>query len=99
MRRWGRISDGCHILWTNNVNEKEAKKILSKYDLEFSIKARVIKLDELIDGSTAKGYLEAVEKAKGLAEVIREFDVNHSKMCWCGCRVMRQALAKWEKDK
>jgi len=53
-----------------------------------------------LDGK-AKGYLEAIEKAKGLEEVIKKF----IEFCVCETesdqfsKEAKEALAKWEEEK
>jgi hypothetical protein len=88
------------------MREVKAREILSKYDLDFSIKARVMKLDGIIDGSQAKGYLEAIEKAKmladGLSKIERECSENDAGgvgHCHCSCAQAGEILAKWEVER
>ena len=52
----------------------------------------------------AKGYLEAIEKAKGLWEALMDIGVEPDHECKCKCAEhgvdhAREAIAKWEKTK
>lgn len=50
----------------------------------------------------ATGYLEAIEKAKGLESVIKKYTQPHNQKevkCRSCYLNMREAFAKWEKEK
>jgi len=68
------------------MNEKEAREILSFGSCETdSICCR------------ARGYLEAIEKAKGLEEVLRF--IYESDQGPIFDRVAKEAISKWEAEK
>lgn len=81
------------------MNEKEALEIVDAKD-------GLIRCDCLTKNAhsgfhEAKGYLEAIEKAKVLEEAL-QYSCSHSSLhCDGSCErdVRQQALAKWEKEK
>ena len=78
------------------MNEKEAIEILKPFEVYYQFPHF-----EMGQMFTAKGYLEAIEKAKGLEEVIKKF----IEFCVCETesdqfsKEAKEALAKWDKDK
>jgi len=81
------------------VNEKEAHLILTKVWPE--------EIDPVGYGE-ARGYIKAIEKAKGLVETLekiyeecaeqQELEGGHGH-CHCECVIALEALAQWEKEK
>lgn len=88
------------------MNEKEAREIVGRVGTDDPPLEKLNKLSDM--GSIypfAKGYLEAIEKAKVLKEAL-EYIIEHQEYVSESMaefsttrRIAKGALAKWEKEK
>lgn len=88
------------------MNEKEAREIINKYSGQWTEEMK----QERGKYIYALGFIEAIEKANGLEEVLDEAldqikrfhhrlgDFNDKVPC-DSCKKIGDALAKWEKEK
>lgn len=81
------------------MNEKEAREIAARWKDVLKETEDAIPLPSKI--MKAVGYLEAIEKAKGLEEALRAQleSCSYPKRTCSYCEFGTKALAKWEKEK
>ena len=75
------------------MNEKEAREIIEVEENEDVIGPNSPNYYE------AKGYLEAIEKAKGLERMLKKIQLQYQSYSGDTDQDIEKALAKWEKEK